>query len=182
MNCDILNLDLLVGPVASICKCLAGQQGCRQLHRQRMWLAREDGVIYLLATSLSCPGHPFHQSYVQKWYTCLHGAIRLRKFSRQRTHCMHLEDLPLSDGCALKVMKNWLHANIAESAKPAPLSFRTDSLEGSEAHEYLPFVLGLLLAMLTIPRLLCLSDSLISSANLPFAVLKMLFPPRPVPA
>ena len=47
---------------------------------------------------------------------------------------------------------------------------------------WLPFVLGPLLAMETMPRLLCFKLSIISSSNLPFAVGKMLLPPRPVPA
>lgn len=52
-------------------------------------------------------------------------------------------------------------------------------LEGMMSN--LPLVLGPLLAMLTTPRLLCFNVSLISSANLPLAVLKMLLPPLPVP-
>ena len=49
---------------------------------------------------------------------------------------------------------------------------------------HLPFVLGPLFAIDTTPRLLCfrLAWSMISSANLPFAVGKMLLPPFPVPA
>lgn len=52
----------------------------------------------------------------------------------------------------------------------------------NEGDAHLALVFGPLLAMLTIPRLLCFSESIISSANLPLAVLNMLLPPRPVPA
>lgn len=123
------------------------------------------------------------------------------------------ELLPLRDGWALKVMKNWLQQRTSQncyliaivgrainwqaaccpgqmlslkwSQWPGDIckSFREWWIYNEQAgrNSHLPFVFGPLFAMDRMPRLLCFRESLISSANLPVAVLKILLPPLPVP-